>query len=49
MKWKLYEELKSKYDNVSMTFGYITKYNRINHGFQGILAPRDLDIITNGN
>lgn len=34
MKWKLYEELKSKYDNVSMTFGYITKYNRINHGIE---------------
>lgn len=34
MKWKLYEELKSRYDNVSMTFGYITKYNRINHGIE---------------
>lgn len=22
MKWRLYEELKSKYDNISMTFGY---------------------------
>lgn len=29
MKWRLYEELKSKYDNISMTFGYVTKYNRI--------------------
>lgn len=34
MKWRLYEELKSKYDRVSMTFGYVTKYNRINHGFE---------------
>lgn len=34
MKWKLYEELKSKYDNVSMTFGYITKYNRIKYGIE---------------
>ena len=34
MKWRLYEEMKSKYDRVSMTFGYVTKYNRINHGFE---------------
>lgn len=34
MKWKLYDELKSKYDNVSMTFGYITKYNRIKYGIE---------------
>ena len=34
MKWKLYEALKSKYDNVSMTFGYITKYNRIKYGIE---------------
>lgn len=29
MKWKLYDDLKRKYNNVSMTFGYITKHNRI--------------------
>ena len=34
MKWKLYDELKSKYDNVSMTFGYITEYNRIKYGIE---------------
>lgn len=34
MKWKLYDGLKSKYDNVSMTFGYITKYNRIKYGIE---------------
>mgnify|MGYP005849748791 FL=1 len=34
MKWKLYEELKSRYDNVSMTFGYITKHNRIKYGIE---------------
>ena len=34
MKWRLYEELKSKYDRVSMTFGYVTKYNRINHDIE---------------
>jgi hypothetical protein len=34
MKWKLYEELRSRYDNVSMTFGYITKYNRIKYGIE---------------
>lgn len=34
MKWKLYEELKSRYPNVSMTFGYITKYNRIKYGIE---------------
>lgn len=34
MKWKLYEELRSRYDNVSMTFGYITKHNRIKYGIE---------------
>lgn len=34
MKWKLYEELKSRYPNVSMIFGYITKYNRIKYGIE---------------
>ena len=29
MKWRLYNELKLKYSDVSMTFGYITKHNRI--------------------
>lgn len=29
MKWKLYEKLKSLYRDIDMTFGYITKYNRI--------------------
>lgn len=31
MKWKLFDKLKSLYPNVSMTFGYITKHNRIKH------------------
>ena len=31
MKWRLYEELKSKYSDVSMTFGYMTKHNRIKY------------------
>lgn len=34
MKWRLYDKLKSLYPNVKMTFGYITKYNRINHGIK---------------
>lgn len=34
MKWKLYEELKFRYDNVSITFGYITKHNRIKYGIE---------------
>lgn len=34
MKWKLYEELKSLYPNVKITFGYITKHDRINHGIE---------------
>lgn len=34
MKWGLYDELKSRYSNVSMTFGYITKYNRIKYGIE---------------
>lgn len=29
MKWRLYDELKLRYPDVSMTFGYITKCNRI--------------------
>lgn len=28
------DELKSRYSNVSMTFGYITKYNRIKYGIE---------------
>lgn len=31
MKWKLLDKLKSIYPNVSMTFGYITKHNRIKY------------------
>lgn len=34
MKWRLYDESKSRYSNVSMTFGYITKYNRIKYGIE---------------
>lgn len=34
MKWRLYDEFKSRYSNVSMTFGYITKYNRIKYGIE---------------
>jgi 5-methylcytosine-specific restriction endonuclease McrA len=31
MKWKLLDKLKSIYPNVSITFGYITKHNRIKY------------------
>ena len=34
MKWRLYDELKSKYPNVKMTFGYITKHNRIQNDIE---------------
>ena len=34
MKWRLYDELKSIYPDVSMTFGYITKHNRIHNGIK---------------
>lgn len=34
MKWELYDELKSLYPNVKMTFGYITKHDRIKHGIE---------------
>ena len=34
MKWKLYDALKSIYPDVKMTFGYITKYNRIYNGIE---------------
>lgn len=29
MRWDLYNKLKETYPNVSLTYGYITKYNRI--------------------
>ena len=31
MRWSFYEELKKKYPDVSMTYGYITKNTRISH------------------
>lgn len=34
MKWELYRRIKWKYPNVKMTFGYFTKYKRINAGLQ---------------
>lgn len=34
MKWRLYNKLKYLYPNVKMTFGYITKHDRINHGIE---------------
>ena len=34
MKWKLYDALKSIYPNINMTFGYITKYNRIHNNIE---------------
>lgn len=34
MKWRLYDVLKSMYPDVKMTFGYITKYNRIHNGIK---------------
>ena len=32
MRWAFYNKLKEIYPNVSMTYGYITKSNSINHG-----------------
>lgn len=32
MRWKLYDKLKKLYNNVSLTFGYITKSTRIKYG-----------------
>ena len=29
MRWRLYERLKAKYDNIELTYGYITKNRRI--------------------
>lgn len=34
MKWRLYDALKAVYPEVKMTFGYITKFNRINNGIE---------------
>lgn len=54
MKWRLYEELRSKYDRVSMTFGYVTKYNRIKHGiekshvFDAFVISKNFDAIRLG-
>ena len=31
-RWSLYNAIDEKYPNVTMTYGYITKYNRINAG-----------------
>lgn len=31
-RWTLYNAINGKYSNVKMTYGYITKYNRINAG-----------------
>ena len=32
-RWSLYNAIDEKYPNVTMTYGYITKYNRIKAGF----------------
>jgi hypothetical protein len=54
MKWRLYEELRSKYNRVSMTFGYVTKYNRIKHGiekshvFDAFVISKNFDAIRLG-
>lgn len=47
MKWRLYEDLKSRYNNVSMTFGYITKHNRIHNGIEKSHVSDDFVISKN--
>ena len=34
MRWSLYNQLKAKYPNVSITYGYITKNTRIENGLE---------------
>ena len=34
MRWTLYERLRKLYKNVSMTYGYITKYKRIKYSIE---------------
>ena len=34
IRWHLIDKLKSKYDNVFITYGYITKNHRIKHGIE---------------
>lgn len=34
MRWTLYERLKKLYKNISMTYGYITKYKRIKYNIE---------------
>ena len=34
IRWRLVDELKSKYDNVFITYGYITKNHRIKNGIE---------------
>ena len=31
MRWTFYNQLRTLYPNVSLTYGYITKYTRIKH------------------
>ena len=32
MRWAIYEQAKNEFDNVHLTYGYITKHTRINNG-----------------
>jgi N6-L-threonylcarbamoyladenine synthase len=34
MRWAFFEELKRRYANVRLTYGYITKHTRIAHGLE---------------
>lgn len=34
MRWAFYDQLKAKYPNVRLTYGYITKHSRIEHGLE---------------
>jgi len=34
MRWKIYGQIKAQFSNVSLTYGYITKHTRIEHGLE---------------
>ena len=38
MRWKLYDTLKSRYSNVELTYGYITKNIRIRNNLKKLIV-----------
>lgn len=55
MRWNLYESLKDMYPEVKLTYGYITKYTRIQHKLQKMhyidarCISKNAEAISDGN